>query len=144
MRTKLIISLGGGLWAIFVTQMLSAGTLEITLDNVTSNDGRIMVEVLQGEAEFKGDAPATMSITQRASTGTMRFQANGLPPGEYAVRIMHDKNNNGELDSNLVGMPREPWAMSNNAKGNFGPPKWADVKFPVDNGTSQQTITLNR
>ena len=81
---------------------------------------------------------------QRASAGTMRFQANGLQRGEYAVRVLHDKNGNGELDTNLVGMPREPWAMSNNAKGNFGPPSWTDVKFQVDDGTSQQNIELSR
>ncbi len=144
MRWKMFITMGAGLWAVLVTQLLSAGTLEITLDNVASDDGQILVQVLRGEAEFKGETPATMSIMQRASAGTMRFQANGLPPGEYAVRVMHDKNENGELDSNLVGMPREPWAMSNNARGNFGPPKWADVKFEVDDGTAQQTMQLNR
>ena len=56
---------------------------------------------------------------------------------------MHDENGNGELDANFVGIPREPWAFSNNARGNFGPPTWEDTKFEL-NGQATQTIELNQ
>ncbi len=143
MHIRLMISLAGGLWALLMTQLLAAQTLTITLDNVATEKGTIMVQVMQGEAEFKGDTPAIASFMQRAQKGTMTFQAS-LPAGEYAFRVMHDVNDNGELDSNFVGMPKEPWAMSNNAKGNFGPPSWKSVKFTVADQPVSQTVKLSK
>ncbi len=40
----------------------------------------------------------------------------GLQPGTYAVRLMHDENDNGKLDRNLVGMPTEGYGFSNNPR----------------------------
>ena len=28
-----------------------------------------------------------------------------VPPGPYGVSVMHDRNANGKLDSNIVGIP---------------------------------------
>ncbi len=141
MRTTL--STVAGLWAVLVTQMISADTLNIVVSNIGSSDGTIMLQILAAESEFKGDTPAIAAQTQRARAGTMTFTAANLPAGEYAVRVMHDKNDNGELDSNFVGVPTEPWAFSNNASGKFGPPKWRDAKFTLQ-GTTTQEVTLNK
>ena len=56
---------------------------------------------------------------------------------------MHDENGNGELDANFVGIPKEPWGFSNNAKGKFGPPKWEDVQFSIGEEAVVQAISLN-
>ena len=66
-----------------------------------------------------------------------------LPAGSYGARIMHDINDNGELDANFVGIPSEPWGFSNNATGSFGPPKWQDVQFELS-GDAEQNIRLNK
>jgi uncharacterized protein (DUF2141 family) len=121
---------------------VNAETLTVVIENVKASEGHIMLRVLSGEKEFKGDIEAITSIKQRAMSGKVSFTIGNLPAGEYAVQIMHDSNDNGELDSNLVGMPTEPWAFSNNAAGNFGPPKWNDVKFDLT-GTIVQSIRLN-
>ena len=55
---------------------------------------------------------------------------------------MHDLNGNGELDANFLGMPREPWAFSNNAVGRRGPAKWEDAKFEISADTTLE-IRLN-
>ena len=144
MYQKTLISVAGGLWALMMTQLLAAQSLTITLENVKESSGTIMLQLMHGEAEFKGEAAAFASYLQRAQQGTMTFQSNNLPNGEYAVRIMHDLNGNGELDTNFVGMPTEPWAMSNNARGHFGPPTWKQVKFTVSGESVSQTIKLSK
>ena len=35
------------------------------------------------------------------------------------------------MDTNFLGIPKEPIACSNNAKGSFGPPKFKDAKFAI-------------
>jgi uncharacterized protein (DUF2141 family) len=72
----------------------------------------------------------------------VEFSTTALPAGTYALRVMHDRNGNQTLDSNLVGMPTEPWGFSNNAAGSFGPPGWDDARFELGDD-QRQTITLN-
>ncbi len=121
---------------------LRAETLTVVIENVTSDEGLIMVQLLPGEAAFNGESAATLSLMQGARAGELTFSSSNLPPGEYALRIMHDLNGNGEMDSNFVGMPTEPWAFSNNAAGSFGPPGWSDVRFTLQGDVTQQ-IRLN-
>ena len=52
----------------------------------------------------------------------------------------YDKNGNGKLDTNFLGIPKEPTAMSNNAKGSFGPPKFKDAKFTLTANTTIQVF----
>lgn len=64
-----------------------------------------------------------------------------LPPGTYAVSVYEDLNGNHKLDHNMIGIPREPVGASNNPKGRFGPPRFADCVFEL--GRTGATITIN-
>lgn len=130
------------LCAMVLAPIAVAETLNVAIENVETSDGFIMLRVMNGEAEFKGDTSAISSIQHRAMAGQASFTIGDLPAGEYAVQVMHDRNGNGELDSNFVGMPTEPWAFSNNATGSMGPPSWDDVKFELK-GSVDQSIKLN-
>jgi len=142
MHLKSILISAATLYSVAVTQMIDAEMLTINVTNLTTTEGTVMVQIMQGEAQFRGDEPSITSIMSRATDAEMTFSTR-LPAGEYAIRVMHDVNNNGEMDSNFVGMPTEPWAMSNNAKGNFGPPKWEEAKFELS-GSVEQTLALGK
>lgn len=115
--------------------------LAVTIDNITSVDGPLMIQILGSEAAFAGKAPASASLILPARIGSISLTLDALPPGQYAIRVMHDRDSDGELKTNLVGMPKEPWGISNNAAGNFGPPKWQDAAFTIP-ATAPQLITL--
>jgi uncharacterized protein (DUF2141 family) len=66
----------------------------------------------------------------------------GLPPGKYAVSAYADANGNGRLDRNFLGMPSEQYGFSNNARGRFGPPAFAEAAVELGDGTVAQTIQL--
>lgn len=53
----------------------------------------------------------TVELT--ADTITVVFE--NLEPGDYAVSVIHDRNNNGKLDTNTLGIPKEGFAFGNNA-----------------------------
>ena len=55
-----------------------------------------------------------------------------LPEGEYALLIYHDENENGKLDKNVFGMPKERYGFSNNEFGPHGSkPKFEKALFKV-------------
>ena len=131
--------------AAFAPALVSAETLTITIADIRESEGRIMIQVANSEKgfEFSEDsaAPPPVAISQLAEAGAMTFEVT-LPPGIYGARVLHDLNGNGEMDSNFVGIPKEPWAFSNNATGRLGPAKWQDAKFEISGNTAVE-IRLN-
>jgi uncharacterized protein (DUF2141 family) len=132
----------GLVWSL-LPPLVAADELKITIADIPEASGTIMISVMGSLDQFKDDSPPTASVIVPAQTPKVSLTLHDLPAGEYAVRVMHDRNTNQKLDTNLVGMPREPWGFSNNAVGKFGPPGWSDMVFTVA-GSSEITINLNQ
>lgn len=73
--------------------------------------------------------------------GTYLARFGKLPPGEYAVVVVHDENDNGKLDAGFLGFGGESYAYSNDARPLFGRPGFDEVKFAVTADTRIE-ITL--
>ena len=54
-----------------------------------------------------------------------------LKPGKYAFKFFHDENNDEKLNTNFMGIPKEGYGFSNNAKGKFGPPSFDKMIFDL-------------
>ena len=120
----------------------SAGQLTLRIHDIPAGGGRLMIAVVASEAAFDGDQPGVASFVLPASSASVELTTSALTDGHYAVRVMHDANGNGELDSNMVGIPTEAWGFSNDASGSFGPPSWDDARFELG-GETIQNIHLN-
>jgi uncharacterized protein (DUF2141 family) len=57
-----------------------------------------------------------------------------IPAGTYGISAFHDEDNDGKLDTNLVGYPTEDYCASNNARNMFSAPSWKDAKFTYKGG----------
>lgn len=73
--------------------------------------------------------------------GTYLARFGKLPPGEYAVVVVHDENDNGKLDTGFLGFGGESYAYSNDAKPLFGRPGFDEAKFAITADTRIE-ITL--
>ena len=122
--------------AIGVQAQAVAETLTIVIEDIRDASGTMQVQVLGGQAQFEGEG-AVAQFLEPAVEGSLTLTAENLPPGEYAIRVTHDVNGNDNLDANFVGMPTEPYAFSNNAKGRFGPAKWEDARFALEGDVTQ-------
>ena len=65
-----------------------------------------------------------------------------IPPGSYALAVIHDENMNGKLDTNLMGIPTEGYGFSRNAKALLGSPSFSVASFPYDGKNLDITINL--
>lgn len=65
-----------------------------------------------------------------------------LPPGEWAVVVTQDLNENDLVDRNMLGIPTEPFALSNNVKPRFRVPTFDDCKFKVSGAATTVTISM--
>ncbi|MCT4643140.1 MAG: DUF2141 domain-containing protein [Bacteriovoracaceae bacterium] len=55
-----------------------------------------------------------------------------LKKGTYAISVFEDENNDGKLNTNFIGIPKEGVGFSNNSKLIFGPPDFEDSKILLD------------
>ena len=131
--------------ALAPTQVL-ATDLRVTVDGIRGNQGKVMVALHMSKPDIVFPNPAgTIAAQWRAAgTGEMEFVFSGLPPGRFAIAVFHDENNNDVLDVNLIGIPKEGYAFSRNARGFAGPPSFdaAAVEIPKNNAVRATTATL--
>jgi uncharacterized protein (DUF2141 family) len=76
------------------------------------------------------------------TSDTVDAKFDGLVPGDYAVSVVHDENDNGKIDTTSIGIPKEGMGVSNKARGFMGPPKFKDAKLPIPAGETAITIPI--
>lgn len=116
--------------------------LHIEVHNLVPGRGQLLVGVCR-EAEFLKAACTWRAIVPvAADPTTVLVPRTELPPGRYAVQIVYDRNANRKLDTNLLGIPREPVGFSRNATGRFGPPGFEQAAVGYDGTMLQLRIDL--
>ena len=102
--------------------------------------GAVMVALFDSEESYDA-GQAVRGLAVDVATGQTEATFRGLPAGDYAMRAFHDVNGDGQMNTNPFGMPVEPYAFSNNARGNMGPASWDRASFSAS-GTTTQSITI--
>lgn len=124
----------------FSPRLSLAEDLILAIDNIQVLEGALMWSVYNDEKGFDSDGLPLVAGRSRVIAGKIKVTLHDLPAGDYAIKLFHDENDNGELDSNLLGLPQEGYGFSNNA-GAFGPASFADAKVAVT-GTTEINISL--
>lgn len=120
-------------WAGAETEPASQARLEVQISNLESDEGVLVVVLLDSAAQYDAEdqffrAQDDVVIEHGAAVVTF----DDLPYGTYAVKVFHDENSNGKLDTNLVGFPKESFGFSNDAMGRFGPPSFDQAAFDLE------------
>lgn len=136
-----------GIFLLLITTLISVGllaqsSLQVTVNGIKSNEGTIMLALHASDETFPNDEP-TITKMVSADAATVTIAIDDLSAGEYAISLYHDINGNEELDTNIMGIPKEPFGFSNDAMGTFGAPSFKKSTIVVpDQGTKKISITL--
>ena len=125
-----------GLWML-LTPLVHFGQfqLDVHVEGVEHATGIIQVALFNSDSGFlKSDRAYRLSSVQ-AMAGTTRVLINNLPKGTYALAIFHDLNSNKALDTNWIGIPKEPMGFSNAHVKAFGPPGFEECRLELDRDT---------
>jgi len=118
----------------------SGGRLEVVVTGARNAQGVLRTALFRGSEGFPGkDEQAIGRLVAPASTGPVTFLFKDIPPGEYAAAVLHDEDNNGKMNSNWLGMPREGYGTSNNPEGR---PKYKKSRFDMASRTLRMEIRL--
>ncbi len=132
------------LFAVALPFATQAGELKLVINNSGLSGKNLFVAVHAVAADFPSKDDSAIKRVVIATGDKTELSLPNITAGEYAVAVFADVNGNGKLDNNFIGMPKEPVAVSRDAKSHFGPPKFADAVFQVGEGVTTQTITFKR
>jgi len=119
----------------------AGNSIKVLVVGLHSNEGEVDCALFAGADGFPSDpSKAGKTAKSKIENGQAVCMFAGLVPGDYAVSVFHDENGNGKLDRNFIGMPKEGVGASNDAAGNFGPPKYDDARFHYVGGRSVLAI----
>ncbi len=107
-----------------------AAPVKINFTQTMGKSGKIYFAIFDSSAQFpKGTPVKTGSV---AIAGQRDISTNlDLPAGEYAISTFLDENNNGRLDQNIIGIPKERFGFSNNPRILTGAPSYRDCAVRV-------------
>jgi uncharacterized protein (DUF2141 family) len=120
----------------------AGAVLRVQVEGLEQQSPKVYVSVYADEDTWLGEEPAATAAIDPA-TGVY-VAAISLQPGRYAFTAYLDSNGNGELDSNFIGIPKEPVALSNGARPRFGPPKFDDAAFSLEAAGATQVIRMKK
>lgn len=137
---------GAAMLGLALTAMASpahAGSITITVTDLRSTEGVVRACMTTVEDIFPRcirDPNSHRTVVPAGETVTIRF--DDVAPGNYAIALLHDENNNGKADRVLGMAPREGYGFSRDAPVRTSPPDWDDAVFNVGNASQRLTIKM--
>lgn len=119
-------------------------SLAVDVDALRSSKGSLIVCLTRLPDHFPdctGDPDRrhyTVSAAQARSSGIV---ISDLPPGGYALALIHDENGNRKLDT-FAGIPREGVAFSRNPPIRFGAPSFHSARFVIAGAPVEQDVKM--
>jgi len=120
------------------------GIVMVEISGLKDASGNVYIAVYDSDSSWLGDKTVmtkAVAIADALDGDLVRAELQ-LPMGDYALSAFFDVDNDGKLDANFIGMPKEPIAMSNNAMAKFGPPKYSDAVFTLGAEPIIQSMTM--
>ncbi len=111
---------------------ISQYAISVEVQNVKSSEGTISVAVYNTSEGFLKFEYVYMKESCVAKKGSTFLTINNIPEGTYALAVFHDENDNEELDTNWLGIPKEAVGFSNAKMKTFGPPDFEDCALVLD------------
>ncbi len=127
--------------ALLAQAPAAAAEIQLVVEDVRSEQGVLRLELLR-IGDGSEDGVTTAQIMVPAVVPRVRVTLHDLGTGRYAARVHHDVDDDGAMATNLVGMPTEPWGVSNDARGRFGPPRMTDMAVDVGDEGGVLRMTL--
>ncbi len=119
------------------------GNVTVKIGTLRNTEGHLLVSLFNSSADYPDKAEAaykTKKVKVKEVRHTIVFE--NLPYGEYALVFLHDENDSEEMDTNMMGIPKEGYGASNNAVNTFSAPKYSEAKFRLNSANTTQSLKV--
>ncbi|MGC3943378.1 MAG: DUF2141 domain-containing protein [Chryseolinea sp.] len=129
-----------GIAIVAVVALKAQNNLIVKIQNLKNSNGDILIGLYDNPSNFprKVSTGKVVKVTEKE----MEIEFQDLTPGDYAISVLHDENQNKDMDQGRLGIPKEGYGFSNDATGMMGPPSFRKARFHVPTGGSSITINM--
>ena len=132
----------------FFTALLLAGapapqTLNLTVTTTVDRAGEIRLAVYDSKDGFQQRAEV-LSVVRQTSGNQLTFSVELPAAGDYVLAAFHDLNGNGELDTNMFGVPTEPYGFGKVPPTKWREPEFGEIAVSVTEGGGKAEIALKK
>ena len=117
-------------------------SVTVTLSNVRNANGSCNVAMYTSQSAFLNPKMAYRSKVVKAQKGAVKVTFEDVPAGNYAIAVIHDENNDANLNTNMIGIPKEGYGASNNNLPWTSAPSFSKAVFQLGNGSREMVINL--
>lgn len=119
------------------------GDLIIRTGNYGSDDGQAMLTFFR-ETDDVMKKPF-LRLFAPIENGSAEFTIPDQPFGYYAIILIHDENNNGKPDHNMLKFPSEPMGFSGSYKMSLfsGKPSFKKLQFVFDDERQEIQVDID-
>ena len=121
----------GFLGLVLLAGPATAARIIVTIDGLHSAQGNVFVGLYASPAKFLNGNQCDAMHKVRANTAPITVVFDNLAPGSYAVGAYHDENANDHLDTDVLGLPVEGYALSNGVRAVMSKPTFQQAAFTV-------------
>ena len=122
------------LWLVAPIMSFGQITLTVEIEKLRNDNGKLLLELNNDKEEvIKG-------FSEAITDGKCILVVTDLKPGKYAFKYFHDENNDEKINTNFMGIPKEGYGFSNNAKGTFGPPSFDKMLFEITRSDTMRCV----
>lgn len=111
---------------------VSAQNIKVDISGIRAEKGQIVIGVFKDSETYLKEEPFVNKIFTKETgpDGEMSVQFS-LEPGVYGLCLLDDENNNGKMEYNFLGMPKEGFGFSDYYASGITKPKFESFKFTV-------------
>lgn len=120
----------------WTTHAWSQNKIVANITNFKNDKGICRACLFNTASSFANNKPfQCLQVTPSGKTANAVFES--IPDGEYAMFVFHDANNNGGMDKNWLGIPKEGYGASMNKLPFASAPGFEANKFAVSSKTTR-------
>ena len=114
---------------LLLTTALAAEPVTVQVQGLLTTNGPVICTLYDGPDHWLKQVGHVATVKAAAGDGKATCTFPDVPTGTYAVSFIHDVDSDGALNTNWLGLPREPWGVSNDAPMRYGPPAFEEAAF---------------
>ena len=129
----MLVSLAVALPAAFESVLPHAqrASLRIEVSGVESDEGHLLVALYTDAKTWTDPEGAAATAKVAAARGTVAVAFPDLAPGRYAIALLHDADDSGDMTTNFLGIPKEAYGFGNDARGTMSAPDFEESVVEV-------------
>ena len=111
-------------------------TFTLEVSNLRNEDGSVLVSVFRDQKGFEDEKPLkTVRIPKQGKVKDGMLSSEiSLPAGTYGMALVDDENDDGNMDYNWLGMPKEGFGFSDFYLSGLSRPVFSDFSFELNEG----------